>query len=77
MIILGLCGAVALLLWWRNTRNVRFQRDQNAAGNEGNDEDGGPGAAAGQDEANRGLFPDPNDADNPEFARWIGGAPIV
>lgn len=75
LIILGLCGAVALLLWWRNMRNLRLQREQNVAGNEGNNEGGVP--AAPEEEANRGLFPDPNDADNPEFARWIGGAPIV
>jgi SEL1 protein len=81
LVILGLCGAVALLLWWRNMRNVRFQRDQmiaNAALNEGNQagENRIPGAAP-EEEENRGLFPDPNDPDNPEFARWIGGAPIV
>jgi SEL1 protein len=81
LVILGLCGAVALLLWWRNTRNVRFQRDQmiaNAALNGGNQagENRIPGAVP-EEEENRGLFPDPNDPDNPEFARWIGGAPIV
>jgi SEL1 protein len=81
LVILGLCGAVALLLWWRNMRNVRFQRDQmvaNAALNEGNraGENGIPGAIP-EEEENRGLFPDPNDPNNPEFARWIGGAPIV
>ena len=87
LIILGLCGAVALLLWWRNMRNVRFQRDQqqvaaNAAGNNNNPENPGqqpppPPPPAPEGEENRGLFPDPNDPDNPEFARWIGGAPIV
>ena len=75
LIILGLCGAVALLLWWRNMRNVRFQRDQRnaadaAGGNEGEH-------VPAREEENRGLFPDPNDPNNPEFARWIGGAPIV
>lgn len=83
LVILGLCGVVALLLWWRNMRNVRFERDQRAAeaavANEGAAAagvvvDGAAGVAA---EENRGLFPDPNDRDNPEFARWIGGAPIV
>ena len=78
LIILGLCGAVALLLWWRNMRNVRFQRDQ--LGNAANQENQPPPPAAPpavEAEDNRGLFPDPNDPDNPEFARWIGGAPIV
>jgi SEL1 protein len=78
LVILGLCGAVALLLWWRNMRNVRFQRDQRVAeaavANEGAAVVDGAAAAA---EGNPGLFPDPNDPDNPEFARWIGGAPIV
>jgi SEL1 protein len=76
LIILGLCGAVALLLWWRNTRNVQFQRDQrnaNAAAHGG----ANGGNAAPAEEENRGLFPDPNDPNNPEFARWIAGAPLV
>ena len=81
LIILGLCGAVALLLWWRNMRNVRFQRDQqiaNAAANQENQTPPPPPPAPpAEGEENRGLFPDPNDPDNPEFARWIGGAPIV
>jgi SEL1 protein len=81
LVILGLCGVVALLLWWRNMRNVRFQRDQRAAeaavANEGAGGVVVDGAAAAAAEENRGLFPDPNDRDNPEFARWIGGAPIV
>jgi SEL1 protein len=79
LIILGLCGAVAILLWWRNTRNVRFQRDQriaNAALNDGNRENPAPAPPAEQ-ENRGGLFPDPNDADNPEFARWLGGAPVI
>jgi len=80
LIILGLCGAVALLLWWRNMRNVRFERDQ-AAGNEQEREENVAAAAAEgrmvEDEAGRGMFPDPNDPNNPEFARWIGGAPIL
>jgi SEL1 protein len=80
LIILGLCGAVALLLWWRNMRNVRFQRDQqiaNAAANQENQAPPPPPPAPQDGEENRGLFPDLNDPDNPEFARWIGGAPIV
>jgi len=83
LIILGLCGAVALLLWWRNMRNVRFQRDQRNAvvaaggGAVGNDGDQAPAAAVVEEEENRGLFPDPNDPNNPEFARWIGGGPII
>jgi SEL1 protein len=79
LVILGLCGAVALLLWWRNMRNVRFERDQ-AAVNERERENAVAAAAAaageGREEENRGMFPDPNDPNNPEFARWIGGAPI-
>jgi len=86
LVILGLCGAVALLLWWRNMRNVRFQRDQQVANAVNNPENPGqqpppppppPAPPAPEGEENRGLFPDPNDPDNPEFARWIGGAPIV
>ena len=79
LVILGLCGAVALLLWWRNMRNLRYQRDQriaNAAANNPNQDGGVVPAPAVEAEENRGLFPDPNDPNNPEFARWIGGAPI-
>lgn len=82
LVILGLCGAVALLLWWRNMRNVRFQREQrivNAGTEAENDGDQGNAvpAAPPQEEENRGLFPLPNDPDNPEIARWIGGQPIL
>jgi SEL1 protein len=61
LIILGLCLAVALLLWMRNTRSEqeRWRRGRQ-----------------NQAEEERGLFPDPNDRDNPEFARWVGAAPI-
>jgi SEL1 protein len=72
LVILGLCGAVALLLWWRNMRNVRFREDQRVAAAAAN----AGGADVAPPEENRGLFPDPNDPNNPEFARWIGGAPI-
>src|SRR5579862_4451181 len=75
LIILGLCGAVAILLWWRNMRNLRYQQEQRAAANAANGEAGGENAP-GPAEENRGLFPDPNDPDNPEFARWVAGAPI-
>ena len=71
LIILGLCGAVALLLWWRNTRNLRFQREQRLAAAANAEQ-----APPVEEDENRGLFPDPNDPNNPEFARWIGGAPI-
>lgn len=79
LIILGLCGAVAFLLWWRNMRNLRYQQDQRALNAVNENAQGGDGNAPGAppEEENRGLFPDPNDPDNPEFARWIGGAPIV
>jgi hypothetical protein len=33
-------------------------------------------AAEARGEENRGMFPDPNNPNNPEFARWIGAAPI-
>ena len=61
-------------------RNVQFEQDQraaNGAANNGNAENGGAVPAPEPEEENRGLFPDPNDPDNPEFARWIGGAPII
>jgi SEL1 protein len=74
LIILGLCGAVAVLLWWRNMRNLRYQQEQRAA-NAVNGENANGEAAPPPDE-NRGLFPDPNDPDNPEFARWVAGAPL-
>lgn len=75
LVILGLCGVVAFLLWWRNMRDVRLQREQRGvAGNDGGNAENAPPAA---EEENRGLFPDPNDPNNPEFARWIGGAPFI
>jgi len=77
LVILVLCGAVALLLWWRNLRNVRYQQEQRIANGNNNPEQDGVGAPAAEAEENRGLFPDPNDPNNPEFARWIGGAPIL
>jgi hypothetical protein len=84
LIILGLCVAVGLLLWRRNMRNVMFQGDQGnaeapaaAAAAAGNEEGDNQPVPAVEEEENRGLFPDPNDPDNPEFARWIGGAPVV
>ena len=52
-------------------RNVGFHRDQMAADAAANE-----GVAAAQEE-NRGLFPNPDDPNNPELARWVGGAPIV
>jgi SEL1 protein len=77
LIILGLCGIVALLLWWRNMRNLRLEREQAA----GNQQDRRENAVAPEGraavEGNRGMFPDPNDPNNPEFARWVGGAPIL
>jgi len=76
-VILVLCGAVALLLWWRNLRNVRYQQEQRIANGNNNPDQDGVGAPAVEAEENRGLFPDPNDPNNPEFARWIGGAPIL
>jgi len=83
LIILGLCGVVALLLWWRNMRNVRFERDQAAMDEREREANVAAAAAAAADgqaveeEARRGMFPDPNDPNNPEFARWVGGAPIL
>jgi len=77
LVILVLCGAVALLLWWRNLRNVRYQQEQRIANGNNNPDQDGVGAPAVEAEENRGLFPDPNDPNNPEFARWIGGAPIL
>jgi SEL1 protein len=75
LVILGLCGAVAFLLWWRNMRDVRLQGDQRVVG--GNDGGNPENAAPAVEEENRGLFPDPNDPNNPEFARWMGGAPFA
>lgn len=77
LILIALCGAIALLLWWRNMRQVRFQREQRLANNEQNANAVDAAAPPAELEENRGLFPDPNDAENPEFARWIGGAPII
>ena len=58
-------------------RQVRFQREQRLANNEQNANAVDAAAPPAELEENRGLFPDPNDAENPEFARWIGGAPII
>ena len=81
LIILGLCGTIAVLLYWRNQRQhgQRPDNTQEQGQEEQEDRSGIPNRNRDGNEnlerRDNGLFPDVNDINNPELARWLGGVP--
>ena len=91
IMIMGLCAAIAFLMWLRTNRRqyheARMRELQTVSSStapsakastvtdsEAPHPDDRPGPPA--HEARRDLFPDQNQPNNPELARWLGGAAI-
>ncbi|KAH7391104.1 hypothetical protein DE146DRAFT_663525 [Phaeosphaeria sp. MPI-PUGE-AT-0046c] len=64
LVILGLAGALAFLLWYRSQRQRRQEEERRRR------EQLGGAAEQGVGEGDRGVFPNPGD---PEFLNWVAG----
>lgn len=69
LVILGLAGTLALLVWYRQQRQMNLRRAREQQGNPAA-ADNGAAAVPPQQQDDRGLFPPPDD---PNFNNWIVG----
>ena len=68
IVIVGLAAALVVLIWYRQQHQQAHRREEEAA-RAGQGDQAVP-AQNGQQQADRGVFPQPGD---PEFGQWVAG----